>query len=128
MQSELEHSSETLISPTHARVNVETETERITGQVKWFNNKAGFGFITVCDGEHKGKDIFVHFSAVQVHNSQYKYLVQGEYVDFSISKPDNGVHEYHAVQVSGVKGGTLMCETRHEIQREQYTKRSPVRG
>jgi cold shock CspA family protein len=31
--------------------------ERLTGMVKWFNNKAGFGFITVCDGEYSGKDI-----------------------------------------------------------------------
>ena len=53
---------------------------RFTGQVKWFNTKAGYGFITVCDGEHTGKDIFVHFSSIQVVNQQYRYLVQGEYI------------------------------------------------
>ena len=127
MQSELEHSVDSTTVVSNTNVIAETNAERITGQVKWFNNKAGFGFITVCHGEHKGKDIFVHFSAVKVHNSQYKYLVQGEYVDFNISKPDNGLHEYHAVHVSGVKGGTLMCETRHEIQRDQYTKRGITR-
>ncbi len=91
-------------------VNVENEP-RITGRVKWFNNATGFGFITVCDGEHTGKDIFVHYSSIQVQNSQYKYLVQGEYVDFNVMKPDNSLHEYHAVSVSGIKGGNLMCET-----------------
>ena len=93
-------------------------SQRITGRVKWFNNTSGFGFITVCDGEHTGKDIFVHYSSIQVQNSQYKYLVQGEYVDFDVVKPNNGIHEYHAIAVSGVKGGALMCETR-ALQRPQ---------
>jgi CspA family cold shock protein len=84
----------------------------LTGRVKWFNNRSGFGFITVCDdGDLKDKDIFVHWSAVKVENSQYKYLVQGEYVEFNVVKPEKGEHEYNAVNVSGVKGGNLMCET-----------------
>ena len=28
--------------------------ERMTGNLKWFNNKAGYGFITGCDGDYKG--------------------------------------------------------------------------
>lgn len=100
---------------TESDVTTSNELAVYTGRVKWFNNKAGYGFITVCDGEHAGKDIFVHYSAISSENSsQYKYLVQGEYVDFSITKPENSDHEYHAVAVSGVKGGNLMCETRRE--------------
>lgn len=94
-------------------------TTRLTGKVKWFNNKSGFGFITVCDGHDStvnGKDIFVHFSSVQVSDTQYRYLIQGEYVDFELRKPDKGDHEFHAVNVSGVKGGSLMCETRYVNQ------------
>ena len=34
------------------------------GRVKWFNNRAGYGFITVSSGEHKNEDVFVHHSAV----------------------------------------------------------------
>ena len=57
----------------------DTNAQRLTGMVKWFNNKAGFGFITVCEGlEHAGKDIFAHYTSIRVTNSQYKYLVQGE--------------------------------------------------
>jgi cold shock CspA family protein len=88
-------------------------SERLTGMVKWFNNKAGFGFITVSsEGEYSGKDIFVHYTSIRVNNSQYKYLVQGEYVDFNLVKSENEKHEYHATDVSGVLGGSIMCETR----------------
>ena len=86
--------------------------DRLLGQVKWFNNKAGYGFITVNDGDYSGKDIFIHYSAIRVTNSQYKYLVQGEYVEFSLVKSSTDGHEFQAVDISGVKGGALMCETR----------------
>ena len=89
-----------------------TPASRITGKVKWFNNKAGFGFVTAVEGELKSTDVFVHFSSINVPDNQYKYLVQGEYVDFELSKPEKSEHEYHAVNISGVKGGSLMCETR----------------
>lgn len=86
---------------------------RLSGRVKWFNNKDGFGFINVCEeGEYSAKDIFVHWNSIEVQTSQYKYLVQGEYVEFSLAKPEKGTHEFHAVGVRGLKGGPLMCETR----------------
>jgi cold shock CspA family protein len=84
----------------------------LIGQVKWFNNKAGYGFITVNDGEYSGKDIFIHYSTIRITNAQYKYLVQGEYVEFTLEKSVNGKHEFQATAVSGIKGGKLMCETR----------------
>jgi cold shock CspA family protein len=86
---------------------------RIIGQVKWFNNKAGYGFITVSSGENKGKDIFIHYSAIRVVNSQYKYLVQGEYVEFNLVNSTSSEHEFQAVEISGINNGSLMCETRN---------------
>lgn len=89
------------------------QPQRLLGQVKWFNNKAGYGFITVSDGEQAGKDIFTHFSSIGVSNAQqYKYLVQGEYVEFVLGKSTVEGHEFQAVEVSGLKNGKLMCETR----------------
>lgn len=91
----------------------DVQSPRIIGQVKWFNNKAGYGFITVNSGDHKGKDIFIHYSAIRVVNSQYKYLVQGEYVEFSLVHSASTDHEFQAVDISGIGGGNLMCETRN---------------
>ena len=90
--------------------------DRLTGRVKWFNNKAGYGFITVTDGSQSGSDIFVHHSSIGVASQQYKYLVQGEYVDFNMSSTQGGAHEFQATNVVGIKGGKLMCETRHEFK------------
>lgn len=92
----------------------ETIKTGVIGKVKWFNNKAGYGFITVSDdGDYNGKDIFTHYTAIKVTNSQYKYLVQGEYVEFELVKPETGSHEYKAMSVTGISGGELMCETRN---------------
>lgn len=99
-----------------------TQSERLTGRVKWFNNKAGYGFITVTDGSRSGTDVFVHHSALNVENQQYKYLVQGEYVEFCLVKTESQTHEWQADKVVGIKGGKLMCETRRETKfaRNEY--------
>jgi cold shock CspA family protein len=86
------------------------------GRVKWFNNKAGYGFITITDGEKSGTDIFVHHSAINVESQQYKYLVQGEYVQFKLVSMNEGNHEFQASVVSGINSGKLMCETRREFR------------
>ena len=62
----------------------ETSTQLCNGIVKWFNNKSGYGFITLKTGPIEG-DIFVHHSSLSVNTEQYKYLVQGEY-DVSIPR------------------------------------------
>jgi cold shock CspA family protein len=89
----------------------DTATSRLLGQVKWFNNKAGYGFITLNEGD-SSKDIFVHYKNVRADSAEYKYLVQGEYVEFSIVKSTQEGREFQASEVTGVKGGKLMCETR----------------
>jgi cold shock CspA family protein len=93
-----------------------TCASRLIGRVKWFNNKAGYGFVTITDGEKSGTDVFVHHSSINVLNQQYKYLVQGEYIELNIVNVENSTHECQSSNVSGIKGGKLMCETRHELK------------
>ena len=88
------------------------------GRVKWFNNRAGFGFVTALDGDKKDEDIFVHHTGGEVSSEQYKYLVQGEYVSFDMKESDNSEHPYQAGSVRGVLGGKLMCETRMENKKD----------
>lgn len=90
--------------------------KHLIGRVKWFNNKSGYGFITVTDEYRSGIDVFVHHSAINVEKQQYKYLVQGEYVEFDLIKVHSDKHEWQASCVSGISGGKLMCETRRDLK------------
>lgn len=94
-------------------VQPQQQPVRTTGIVKWFNNKTGYGFITINSGPDNGKDIFVHHSSINVEKKQYKYLVQGEYVEFEII-PVNNKHQHQSHNISGINGGKLMCESREE--------------
>lgn len=104
----------------NANVTPVSGASRQLGIVKWFNNKAGFGFVTTLGDE--SKDVFVHHSGVSVNREQYKYLVQGEYVEFNLSKSDNNDHEWQAIDVTGIQNGALMCETRF-LNKQERTDR-----
>ena len=94
--------------------NESFSNERKVGRVKWFNNRAGFGFLTVLDGDKKNEDIFVHHSSIEVATEQYKYLVQGEYVNMILEESNKEGHKYQACKVHGIHNGKLMCETRRD--------------
>jgi len=107
-------------------------TARLTGLVKWFNNKAGYGFLKVIDDD-AAADVFVHYSNITVDGLDYTYLVQGEYVEFDKAETENEEHKFQAVNLSGIKGGPLMCQTRFankpqpSVRQEYEEKRDPVR-
>lgn len=63
------------------------------GKVKWFSNQKGYGFITPEDG----KDVFVHFSAIQ--GDGFKTLEEGQEVEFEV---ENGPKGEQAVKVNKV--------------------------
>jgi CspA family cold shock protein len=60
-------------------------TDMSNGTVKWFNDAKGYGFITPEDG---GKDLFVHFSAVQ--GSGFKSLRESQKVSFDVTTGPKG--------------------------------------
>jgi|SaaInlV_135m_DNA_1039713.scaffolds.fasta_scaffold76010_1 cold shock CspA family protein len=88
------------------------ETKFLNGQVKWFNNKLNYGFITIIsDTEHKGKDIFVHQTNILPEVSEYRTLTQGEYVSFYLAKTKESTkHEFHGIEIKGIDRGKLMCD------------------
>lgn len=55
-----------------------------TGKVKWFNADKGYGFITGEDG----KDIFVHYSAIQCDG--FRTLEEGQSVDYEVVEGERG--------------------------------------
>jgi len=56
----------------------------VTGTVKWFDAKKGYGFITMEDGN----DIFVHYSAIQ--SDGYKSLEENQAVVFDVTEGSKG--------------------------------------
>ena len=97
-------------------------SDRSTGSVKWFNNKAGYGFVTVKGGDHDGKDVFAHYSAIKVADDQFRYLVQGEYIEFELTKDESGKHDFVVSNISGIKGGSLMCEVQKANEKPRETR------
>lgn len=61
-----------------------TNSERIIGTVKWFNDQKGYGFIA----HEGGKDVFVHHSAIV--SQGFRSLAEGERVEFSIEDGPKG--------------------------------------
>ena len=64
------------------------------GNVKWFNEAKGFGFITPEDGS---KDVFVHFSAIQ--SNDFKTLDEGQKVEFSVENGAKGPSAANVVSI-----------------------------
>lgn len=56
----------------------------VEGTVKWFNDKKGFGFITLEDGQ----DLFVHYTSIE--DTGFRTLTEGEKVSCEIEETDRG--------------------------------------
>ncbi len=63
------------------------------GTVKWFNAEKGYGFITGEDG----KDVFVHFSAIQ--GEGFKSLEEGQAVEYEVQQGARGPQAANVVKL-----------------------------
>jgi cold shock protein len=61
----------------------------VNGTVKWFDEKKGYGFITV-DG---GKDAFVHHTAIE--GTGFKTLSEGQRVTLEVTEGQKGPQAAH---------------------------------
>mgnify|MGYP006085542293 FL=1 len=79
-----------------------------TGQVKWFNNAKGFGFILPDEG---GDDLFAHYSAIGMEG--YKTLKAGQLVSFDTIEGPKGLHaaNIHAVADAPAANGEQESDT-----------------
>lgn len=91
--------------------------QRQTGQLKFFDKDRGFGFIVSLDDK---KEYFVHFTAIKPTTQCWNVLYKGEYVEFSVTDGNKGPQ---AIDVTGVKGGSLLCEHEFEYRRRRYQKK-----
>lgn len=66
------------------------------GNVKWFNDEKGYGFI---EGPY-GEDVFVHYSTIKI--SGFKTLKQGELVEYELLETDKGLQAINVKQVINV--------------------------
>jgi CspA family cold shock protein len=67
------------------------DEQKKTGEVKWFSNEKGYGFISPTEGE----DVFVHHSAIQA--SGFRTLREGQKVEFSIEESPKGPRAVNVV-------------------------------
>lgn len=68
-------------------------SDTVTGEVKFFNESKGFGFIK----RDNGPDVFVHFSAIQ--GSGFKTLSEGQKVQFTIGQGQKGPQAENVVVI-----------------------------
>ena len=63
------------------------------GQVKWFNNVKGFGFL----GRSNGPDVFVHYTSIEANG--YRMLKEGDAVEFDIIQGTQGPQADKVIQI-----------------------------
>ncbi len=79
----------------------------LQGQVKWFDPKKGYGFITGPEGQ----DVFVHYS--QIQGAGFRSLRDGESVTYDLVEGDKGFHAKDVTRVEA-NGNTQDDESAEE--------------
>lgn len=105
---------------------------RFVGRVKWFNNRMGYGFITLTQDSSlrpvRELDVFVHHSNIRPQRSNFRTLVQGEYVEFKLGECTDKKSAVQAEDITGPGGGPLMSDTRAANPRPNYRQEGDFSG
>ena len=90
------------------------------GTVKWFNGEKGYGFIT---SEEGGKDVFVHYSAIE--GSGFKSLQEGQRVSFELGQGQKGPQADHVRALDSARPHVTAPESRSGIDRRHLLSSQP---
>ena len=91
-----------------------------TGKVKWFNSKKGFGFIT---NDENGSDVFVHFSAIQVKENEFKKLFEEDKVEFEVVDGEKGPQANNVVVIEKGPRKSRPFDDRKSFDRKKGKRR-----
>jgi CspA family cold shock protein len=68
---------------------------KLIGEVKWFNRKKGYGFLTKADGQ----EVFFHRS--DVAGRELEQIKDGSQVEFQIRRTDKGLEAFNVSVLPG---------------------------
>ncbi|XP_013189481.1 Y-box factor homolog [Amyelois transitella] len=131
-QPQQQQQSEQPAQPQQAKAAAKQKqviAEKVSGTVKWFNVKSGYGFINRNDTK---EDVFVHQTAIARNNPRkaVRSVGDGEAVEFAVVAGEKG---YEAAGVTGpggepVKGSPYAADKRRGFHRQYYPRQGGGRG
>ena len=69
------------------------------GNVKWFNDSKGYGFISVANSDgQNAQDVFVHHTAIL--SEGYRSLAEGQEVEFELLEGDRGLQAANVMKIA----------------------------
>jgi CspA family cold shock protein len=74
-------------------------TKEYVGKIIWFNSKRGYGFISWEEAGEPQKDLFLHWSDIQMEG--YKTVKAEQLVSFCIGQTNKGLPKAVSVRILG---------------------------